>query len=212
MFSLAIGWDLRPDNPCKGIAKNPENRRERFLTPAELDRLMAALTAHPRQSADAVRMLLLTGARRGEVLGATWDQFDLVAGVWTKPASMTKQGRLHRIPLNAAAMQLLREMRDRADGPTLFPGRGRSTPQTTLKKFWASVCRDAGIQGVRLHDVRHSYASYLAGAGLSLPVIGALLGHSSPATTARYAHLADGALRIATEKVGAIVTAAGKPR
>jgi integrase len=212
MFSLSIAWDMRPDNPCKGIAKNPENRRERFLTPAELGRLMSALAAHPRQSADAVRLLLLTGARRGEVLGATWDQFDLAAGVWVKPASATKQGRLHRIPLSVAAIQLLRDMQSKADGPALFPGRGRDAPQTTLKKFWAAICRDAGIQGVRLHDVRHSYASLLAGAGLSLPTIGALLGHSSPATTQRYAHLLDEPLRVATEKIGAIITAAGKVR
>ena len=95
------------------------------------------------------------------------------------------------------------------DGPTLFPGRRGKRSAADLKRFWASICTAAGIHGVRVHDLRHSYASYLASAGLSLPVIGALLGHSSPMTTQRYAHLLDDPLRAATEKVGAMVAGAG---
>lgn len=211
MFNLAIGWEIRPDNPCKGVERNPENKRERYLTPVELGRLVVAMAAHPNQrSANIIRLLLLTGARRGEVLGATWDQFDLVDGIWVKPAATTKQGKLHRIPLSAPARQLLSEMKAQAIGPVLFSGRAGKTQQTDLKRFWASVCKAADIKGVRVHDLRHSYASYLASAGLSLPVIGALLGHSSPVTTQRYAHLLDDPLRQATERVGAMVASAGK--
>src|SRR5262249_13352141 len=156
---------------------------ERYLTPAELERLMAALAAHPYQSsANVLRLLLLTGARRGEVLGARWDQFDLTAGVWVKPASTTKQRKLHRVPLSAPTRQLLAEMQAKSEGLALFPGRAGKARQMDLKRFWASVCKTAAISGVRIHDLRHSYASYLASSGLSLPVIGALLGHSSPAT------------------------------
>jgi len=212
MFNLAIGWELRADSPCRGIQKNPENKRERYLTPAELERLMAALAEHPYQSsACAVRLLLLTGARRNEVLAATWDQFDLAVGVWVKPASNTKQNKLHRVPLSAPARQLLSEMREKATGEALFPGRRGNDQQASLKTFWASICKAADIQGVRVHDLRHSYASYLASSGLSLPVIGALLGHSSPVTTQRYAHLLDDPLRVAAERVGAIVAGAGMP-
>jgi len=212
MFNLAIGWEMRTDNPCKGIERNPEDKRERYLAPSELERLMASLSAHPNQtSANVVRLLLLTGARRGEVLGATWDQFDLETGVWTKPAATTKQKKVHRIPLSAPARQLLAEMLAKADGPALFPGRRGNEQQTDLKRFWASVCKAAALEGVRVHDLRHSYASYLASAGLSLPVIGALLGHRSPITTQRYAHLMDDPLRAATERVGEIVAGAGKP-
>ena len=192
MFNLAIGWEIRTDNPCKGISKNQEEKRERYLTGAELERVMGALASHPHQSsANVIRLLLLTGARRGEVLGATWDQFDLQTGVWVKPAATTKQNKLHRVPLSAPARQLLSEMHAKSDGPALFPGRRGNDRQTDLKRFWASICKTAGVHGVRVHDLRHSYASYLASAGLSLPVIGALLGHSSPMTTQRYAHLLD---------------------
>ncbi len=211
MFNLAIGWEIRTDNPCKGIQRNHEDKRERYLTPAELERLMAALARHPNQtSANVIRLLLLTGARRGEVLNAAWDQFDLEAGVWVKPAATTKQNKLHRIPLSAPAQQLLAEMHAKAEGPALFPGWRGNDRQIDLKRFWATVCRAAKVSGVRMHDLRHSYASYLASSGLSLPVIGALLGHSSPVTTQRYAHLLDDPLRQATERVGRLVDAAGR--
>jgi integrase len=220
MFALAVKWELRTDNPAKGIERAPEEKRERFLSPAEIAKLSGALAAHPEQSsANAVRLLLLTGARRGEVLGATWDQFDIPLGVWTKPAATTKQKKLHRVPLSAPALQLLSGMRaefDRANEergrhsmkplpPFLFHGKdGR--PQQDIKHFWSAVCRTAGLDGVRVHDLRHTHASMLASLGMSLPIIGALLGHTQAATTARYAHLLDDPLRAATERVGALVT------
>jgi integrase len=211
MFNLAITWELRADNPCTGIEKNHEDRRERYLKGAELARLTEALAAHRNQaSANAIRLLLLTGARRGEVLNATWEQFDFEAGVWTKPASTTKQKKLHRIPLNAPALQLLSEMRAAANSSHLFPGRGGENAQGDIKRSWASICKGAQIEGLRVHDLRHSFASFLASAGLSLPIIGALLGHSVPSTTARYAHLLDDPLRAASEQVGAVVRGAGK--
>ena len=177
LFNLAIKWGWRADNPCRGIERNPERPRARYLTPSELVRLAAALDARPEQpSADVIRLLLLTGARRGEVLRATWDMFDLVAGVWTKPSAATKQRREHRIPLSAPAVQILARRREAAgDSPFLFPG-AADRPQGDLKRFWRTVCREAQIAGARIHDCRHSHASILASAGLSLPVIGACLG------------------------------------
>ncbi len=212
MFNVAAGWGWVETNPCVGIERNQEGRRERYLSPEELERVMTGLAAHPNKtSANVVRLLLLTGARRGEVLGARWDQFDLSAGVWTKPAATTKQGKLHRVPLSAPARQLLADMRAASDGAqVLFPGRGGNANQVDLKRFWASLCRAADVHGVRVHDLRHSFASYLASAGMSLPLIGALLGHASSTTTSRYSHLLDGALRAATERVGDIVSGAGK--
>lgn len=222
-FTLAVKWEMRADNPARGIERAPEDKRERFLTPAEIARLGAVLAEHPeRTSANAVRLLLLTGARRSEVLGTTWNQFDLAAGAWVKPASATKQAKLHRVPLSAPALALLSEMRaeaDKEDGrrakhrlpaiPFAFPGK-EGQPLQEIKRFWASVCSKAGISGVRLHDLRHTYASILASSGLSLPIIGALLGHTQAATTQRYAHLMDDPLRAATERVGAVVMG-GKP-
>lgn len=220
MLSLAIKWKIRGDNPAKGIERNQEERRYRYLAGDELRRLTEALAVHPNQiAASAVRMLLLTGARRGEVLSATWDQFDLDVGIWVKPSSHTKQKREHRVPLSAPARLLLIEMRDAAErrakekkrepSPYVFPARVGDGPMVEIKTAWAALCKAAGIEGVRVHDLRHSYASMLASAGLSLPVIGALLGHTQPGTTARYAHLFDDPLRAAAERVGAIVTGKG---
>jgi integrase len=219
MFNRAIAWKMRTDNPAKGLERAPEHRRERFLSPAEIARLSDVLTNHPEQaSANVVRLLLLTGSRRGEVLGATWDQFNLSAGIWTKPASTTKQNKSHRLPLSAPALQLLTEMEAKADQENarrqrhslkplvfLFPGvDGR--PLREIKHFWASICRKAEIDGVRLHDLRHTHASILASLGMSLPIIGALLGHTQAATTQRYAHLLDDPLRAAVDRLGAVVT------
>ncbi len=210
MFNLAIKWDMRVDNPAKGIERYPEEKRERFLSTDEIQRLSAALADQSNQTAaNAVRLLMLTGARRGEVLSATWDQFDLAGGVWTKPSAHTKQRKEHRVPLSAPAIQLLTEIQATAEGLYVFPGRNRGEPFKELRKFWEKVCKEAKITGVRVHDLRHSYASILASAGYSLPMIGALLGHTQPATTARYAHLSDQPLREATERVGKIVTMNG---
>jgi integrase len=217
MFALSIRWEMRSNNPAKGIERNPEAPRHRYLLGPELLRLTEALAAHPNQAAaNAIRLLLLTGARRGEVLGATWDQFDFDTGHWVKPSAHTKSKKEHRVPLSAPARQLLVEMQDAAGrrakengqdpSPYLFPTRSGAGPMTEIKKSWASLCKAADIQGVRIHDLRHSYASWLVSAGLSLPIIGALLGHTQPGTTARYAHLFDDPLRAATERVGAIVT------
>ncbi len=212
MFSLAVRWGWRTDNPAKGIERNQEEKRHRYLTGDELGRLTIALAQHnDQQAANIIRLLLLTGARRGEVQAAMWDQLDLTAGVWTKPGSATKQKTEHRVPLSGPARQLLADLRTKAaeDAVYVFPGRGGEGHRVEIKGDWAVICKAAGITAARMHDLRHTYASVLASAGLSLPVIGALLGHSQPATTARYSHLFDDPLRAATERVGAII--AGQP-
>jgi len=208
MFNLAIRWGWRSDNPCKGVERNQENKRHRYLTGAEISRLSAALAELADQSAaNAVRLLLLTGARRGELLTAKWADVDLEASVWTKPASTTKQAALHRVPLSAAAAQLLTEMQAQAgdDAEWIFPARGGGH-RPHINEAWIRVRKAAKLPGVRLHDLRHTYASVLVSAGLSLPVIGSLLGHSTPVTTHRYAHLTDDPLRAATERASAIIT------
>lgn len=136
-----------------------------------------------------------------------WAGVDLEAGTWIKPAASTKQKAYHQVPLSAPARQLLAELHDKAaDGAEyVFPGRGGIGHRIELKGDWADICRAAGITGARLHDLRHTFASVLASAGLSLPVIGALLGHTQPATTQRYSHLFDDPLRAATERVAAII-------
>lgn len=211
MFTMAVKWRLRTDNPCRGVERNQEHKRKRYLSAAELGRLTTALAnCKDQQSADIVRMLLLTGARRGEVLAAKWDDFDLDAGTWRKPAATTKTKTEHEIPLSQAARVLLTDLRHRSPKDTtwIFPATDGGH-RKDIKDTWARICRDAGIKGARAHDLRHTYASVLASAGQSLPVIGALLGHTTPTTTARYAHLFDDPLRKAAEQAGAILS--GQP-
>jgi integrase len=208
MFSLAIRWGMRTDNPVKGVERNQEHKRHRYLTGAELARLTAALDELRDQgAANAIRLLLLTGARRGELLAAHWTDIDLDAGVWTKPGATTKQKTLHRVPLSNATCQLLAAMKQQADSEWLFPA--RFTPhRLDLDDAWGVLRKTADIPDVRLHDLRHTYASVLASSGLSLPIIGQLLGHTTAQTTLRYSHLLDDPLRAATERASAVITGA----
>jgi integrase len=242
-FNMSVRWGWRRDNPTSGVHRNQEQKRARYLSATEVMKLCETLAEHTeKSSANAIRLLLLTGARRGEVLGARWDMFDLETGVWVKPSAHTKQRKEHRVPMSAPAVQVLSEIlvaakaAALADGtsinPYVFPGH-EGKPITDIKRTWLSVCRNAGLAEqveqrtrdgkmvrtdkgepamvwrttARVHDLRHTYASILASHGLSLPIIGALLGHTQPQTTARYAHLLDDPLRAATERVGAVVTA-----
>jgi integrase len=140
----------------------------------------------------------------------------LGAAKWSKPAASTKQKRPHEVPLSAPARQLLSDIqkRQRRAGirsKFVFPGDGATGHVVELKKSWAMLTKATGIADLRLHDLRHSYASQLVSAGASLPLVGALLGHTSPSTTARYAHLHSDPLKEATERVGAVIAAAGRP-
>lgn len=227
MFSLAVEWGCRADHPCKGIPRFHEDKRERWLTTEELGKFKAALDAYEDQNAaDALRLLLLTGAREGEVLKADWTQFDVKRGIWTKPSHHVKQARTEHIPLSTAAIDLLRSMKPKKAG-ALFPGADGEKSRSTLRRPWLQACKAAGlteatpVQGkrrkrikyrptVRLHDLRHSYASHLVSNGMSLHIVGKLLGHTRPETTARYAHIADSALRDATNVFGEIMKNAGK--
>ncbi|MDA1129788.1 MAG: tyrosine-type recombinase/integrase, partial [Chloroflexi bacterium] len=213
MFSLAMKWGWRSDNPVKGIERYQEERRERWLSDDELTRLLTVLSEHPNQRAtNAVRFQLLTGARIGEVLSAHWSEVDLERGVWTKPSHHTKQKRTEHLPLSAPALALLAEMQDRADitEQYLFPGNAPDKPLQGIKKFWRNVTKQAGLQDYRLHDNRHTHASHLVSSGLSLEIVGRLLGHTNPLTTKRYAHLADDPLRAAAERFGSKMDSLGK--
>jgi integrase len=217
-FSLAARWGLRTDgiNPCRGIERHPETKRHRYLSGDELRRLSAALSKHDnQQAANIVRLCLFTGCRRSEATSARWATIDLRSGVWSKRGEETKQGTDHIAPLNAPARQLLSEIyaRQTAKGHALpeyvFPSRNGATGHITeLKRSWRSLCRAAGIEGLRLHDLRHHYASEIISGGASLAVVSALLGHADIKTSQRYAHLYDDALRRATEKAGRAFEAA----
>ena len=176
MLSLAVAWGWRDDNPVTGIPKYPEEKRDRWLNDEELARLFSALDQSPNlRSAMALRLLILTGARKHEVLKATWDQFDLERGVWTKPSAHSKQKRTEHVPLSGAVIDLLKEWRRtvRAGSPYVFPGDAPDKPLLDVKKTWQQVCEQAELREVRIHDLRHTYASHLVSSGLSLAIVGA---------------------------------------
>jgi integrase len=219
LFHLAVKWRMRTDSPVTGLEKNSEQPRRRYLKPAELVRLSAALEKlQNQQAAQVVKLLLLTGARASEVLKARWDQFDLDLKTWTKPASTVKQAVEHHVPLSDEALQILRDIHGAAEAlatkygrevsPWVFPRRYGGKPISDIRHTWTAILRTADISDLHIHDLRHSFASFLVSAGHTLPMIGSLLGHSQAQTTSRYAHLLIDAQRDATNEVGAIMSAA----
>jgi integrase len=152
-------------------------------------------------------LLLLTGARKSEVLSLRWRDLDLDQGKWIKPSAHTKTRREHHLDLGNDAVKLLRSIKSpaiREDG-YVFPGRIGGHHRINIKDVWAEVCKVGKISGARIHDLRHTHAALLASAGFSLPIIGAALGHTQAATTARYAHVHNDPLRAAANHVGKIV-------
>ena len=201
---------LAAGQPGEGDERYQEEKRDRWLSNDELRRLCDVLDRHPNQrAANAVRLQLLTGARLGEVLPARKDAFVFERGVWIKPAHHTKQKRTEHVPLSGQALLLLAAILEASDPetPYLFPGNVPGQPLKGIKTFWASALRQAGIENYRRHDNRHTYASHLVSSGLSLELVGRLLGHTTATTTKRYAHLADDPLRAATERFGAKIAA-----
>lgn len=229
MFNKAIEWKWTADNPVRGVERYPEEPRERWLSADEIRAFTAALDAyHDQNAANALRLLLLTGAREGELLKADWEQFDLQRGVWTKPSHHTKEKKTEHVPLNEEALALLRTMKPEGTTGPLFPGANGTAARVTLRRPWVQACKAAGLakaitlQGkrrmitrykptLRIHDLRHSFASHLVSNGTSLQIVGKLIGHTQVATTARYAHLADGALRDASNVFGRIFATAARP-
>lgn len=202
-LNLAIRWRWIDHNPASGVRRNPEAKRNRYLTRGEIELLVAALETHPeRSSADAILFMLATGCRKGEALNAYWDQFDLKRQVWTKASSETKQRREHRVPYSSGAAAILERRRADAAGHHIFAG-SFGAPLREVRGTWKKACAVAGIADVRLHDLRHTFASLVASTGQSMLVVGELLGHSSVQSTKRYAHLYDETLREAAERVAA---------
>ncbi|WP_024519378.1 site-specific integrase [Bradyrhizobium sp. Tv2a-2] len=232
MFNRAIVWNgSKKDkgwamfNPTKGTERNPEHNRERYVDPKdELARLLTALDGHEdRQAVDILKLAMLTGCRKSEALRARWDQFKFSEGehgpegTWTKLSHHTKQKKLHHTPLSAPALLLLDGLRSAAEAkatkekvevsPWVFPGRIAGQPRDSIKRAWEEIRTAAKISDVRMHDLRHSFASILASGGNSLQIIGKLLGHTNPATTNRYAHLFVDPLREAANRVGVVIDA-----
>lgn len=249
LISTIWNWAARrdavsfADNPVRGLEKNPEQGRERFLTSEEFERLGDALRlaettglpwkvdeskstakhiARPEKRSRkldvhaiaAVRLLILTGARLREILHAKWENVDTERGIIFLEDSKTGRKPLY---LSAPALAILDTLPQISGNPYIIAGmkleadeRGKQValPRSDLKRPWAALIHAANLPGLRIHDLRHSFASFGAGASLGLPIIGKLLGHSQPQTTARYSHLDSDPLHRAVNTIGATIDAA----
>lgn len=204
MFSLAQRWGMLPDtasNPARGIDRYRETERDRWVTPSELPRLTEAINNEPNQVARwALWLYLLTGARRSELLAARWSDVDIDRKILR--LSRTKAGRPHEIPLSAPALSVLDNIPRIEGNPYLLPGSKPAAPLVNIAKPWNRVRRSAGVEDVRLHDLRRTVGSWLAQAGSSLALIGKVLNHSKVSTTAIYARLGQDQAREALESYG----------
>ena len=232
IFSYAVARGYIETNPRFGVKVYADGKGERFLTMDEMQRLDDALRdaetvglpwtfnegkkAKHRPVKDenrreiispfavaAIRLLMLTGCRAGEILALRWSEVDFERGVLNLPDSKTGA---KKVLLGAPALEVLADLPRMGD--YVIAGALPNKPRSDLKRPWERITRHAGLEGVRLHDLRHSFASVGAGAGMGLATVGKLLGHASPATTARYAHLADDPLRRASESISGTIAAA----
>lgn len=209
MLTLAVQWGYLEKNVAQGIPKLQENnQRQRYLDGASLQAFDAALEAEPnRQAADFIRLLLLTGARVGELRNATHGDVDLQSGIWLIPLS--KSGKARVVILSDQAIECFARQIVVPGNPYLFPGASKYGKQLDRmappQKAFERVKARASITDLRLHDLRHSFASLAIAAGFTLYDVQKQLGHSSPVMTQRYSHLADERLKLLSNSVGQAV-------
>jgi integrase len=209
MFNLAEQWGLRPDssNPCRHIEKFTEHKRERMLSPVELARLGDALAIYDGSPypVAAIKLLVFTGARLGEVRGLRWEWIDLERGEARLPDSKTGAKTLHLPP---PALAVLADLPRLDNNPHVIVGQKDGAAMVNIEKPWRAIRKAAGLDDVRLHDLRHAFASVAASSGMGLPIIGKMLGHTQAATTHRYAHLASDPVKAAAAAVAGKIAAA----
>lgn len=213
MFNLAEMWGLRPDgsNPRKHIKKYPEEKRERFLSLAELKRVGAVLREMEEEGIElpsaiaATWLLILTGCRLGEIMTLRWEHVDIPGKALRLPDSKTGAKVAH---LGQPAIDVLENIRRLRDNPWVIVGALPGARLSDLQPFWQRARARAGLKDVRIHDLRHTFASTAVAAGQGLPMIGKLLGHTQVQTTARYAHLAADPVKSAADQVSTSIAAA----
>jgi integrase len=212
---LAEQWGWRPhnSNPCKGVKPHKETSRRRYMSNDELTRLRAALQRWEEAGplavrwrfAQLVRLLLLTGARLREVMNAQWSEIDWERSVLLVPAERGKTGAAE-IQLSERAVAILRELLEAEEAMggrclAVIAGAERTGPLVGYRKLWLALLADAEVTDLRIHDLRHTFASFALSGGQTLGTVGQLLGHRSAQTTTRYAHLVDDAARAAVARV-----------
>ena len=214
VFNKARQIGYTGPNPVKGVTRNREVSRDRFLLPEEMPRFIAAVDAEKLEVwRDFFKFLLFTGARKGNAQEMRWAEVDLQSAVWTIPAENFKTGQPLSIPLTAPALEILARRRAAdPEGQWAFaspdkPGQHIAAPAHA----WAAICKRAQLTGLRIHDLRRSFGSWQAATGANLSVIGKSLGHRATQTTAIYARLALDPVRQAADKATAAMLAASRP-
>lgn len=203
MMTMAMKWGLRPEgiNPCKGISKFKEKPKERYLSPEEIARMFNVLDGMADDDpimAALFKLLVLTGARKGELLNLKWSEVDLANRRLNLPDSKTGRKPVY---LSDAAESVVRKIPKVSDNAFVFPGKVDGRPLVSIKRAWDNIRQKAGIADARIHDLRHTFASIGVQNGIPLFDVGKLMGHRSLSTTARYAHLLDKNLTDAVDRI-----------
>jgi len=204
-YTLALRWHIDgvDSNPAKELKNLKEdNKIERYLTPEQTTRLLATVRSSQNPLlADIVAFLLFTGARKREALDAKWQDVDWRQKLWRIPKA--KSGKVRHVPLSSGALKLLRELKEKADPAIehIFANPRTGKPFVSIFYGWDTARKEAGLPELRIHDLRHSFASFLVNAGRSLYEVQELLGHADIRTTSRYAYLSRERLREAVEVV-----------
>ena len=212
MFNMAESWGMVPEgsNPCRLVVKHKERKRERFLTEGEFRRLgrilseAAAVGGVSPRAVAAIRLLMLTGCRKNEILNLRWDDVDLTVNELRLADSKTGP---RVVPLSPASAKVLADLPRVSGNPWVIPGHKPGTYMKNLDNPWQIIRTRAGLENVRLHDLRHSFASRALALGENLPMIGKLLGHTQIQTTARYAHLERDSVKASAARVAASISA-----
>jgi integrase len=210
ILQFAVDRGIRPDNPARGVKKPPVRKLQRFLSEAELGKLADALNREIEAEGNpfpvaAIRLLALLGARRSEIIQLRWRNVDIDRRLLSLDDSKTREKIIH---LSPPAIDILTNLPRVSGNEFVIAGGKAGRPYVGLDKVWGRIRLSAGLPDVRLHDLRHTYASIGAGASFGLPIIGKLLGHTQAQTTARYSHLAADPLQKAVDTIAATISAA----
>ena len=212
IFTFAVDEGMRPDNPARGVKRYADKKGERHLSLDEMAMLGETLTATEAEGENAtaiaaIRLLILTGCRKSEILTLQWEHVDFERAYLRLPDSKTGE---KIVPLGAPALELLAALPRIEGNPYVLPGEKEGQHLVGLPRAWGRIKKRAKLQDVRLHDLRHSFASIGAGAGMGLQIVGKLLGHRDPKTTARYAHIGDDPAKAAADRISGTIAAAMK--
>ena len=210
-LNLAIDWNMLDTNPAVRVPLfHEDNKKENYLNEDELERLLKVLRTDDNRAVCQILLFLLsTGARLNEALVATWENIDMDRRIWRILASNSKSKRIRSVPLNDSALEVLKAVNTQGQFEHVFINQQTGEPYTTISKVWDRIRRKANLPHLRIHDLRHGFASFLVNNGRTLYEVQALLGHSSPNVTQRYAHLSTKALQDAANSASMAIHNAG---